>query len=90
MEKFDYGAPAELFARKHATKPKQIDYVRFARASDAIQHAVESVPAKLLLGTWLLVGGHRYSGKAIRALYDDAAYPLYRRSEKNVARSGSQ
>ena len=77
-EKFDFSAPAELFPRKHVTKPKQIGYMRFATAAEAIRYAIEKVPPELLLGTSLLVADERYLGKDIRKLYNDAAYPLYR------------
>lgn len=77
-EEFDFGAPAELFPRKHATKPKQIGYLRFANAAEAIRYAIEVVPPPLLAGTSMLVGDERFIGKDIRKLYDNAAYPLYR------------
>ncbi|MFZ1989640.1 MAG: hypothetical protein WAW96_07685 [Alphaproteobacteria bacterium] len=78
LEKFDFSAPAELFPRKHASKPKQIGYLRFASAAEAIRHAIEVVPPTLLIGTSMLVGDERYIGKDIRKLYDNADYPLYR------------
>ena len=78
VQKFDFGAPAELFPLKHASRPKQIGYLRFSNAAEAIRHAVEIVPPPLLIGTSMLVGDRRYVGKDIRKLYDNAEYPLYR------------
>jgi hypothetical protein len=78
LDRFDFGAPAELFPRKHASKPKQIGYLRFTSAAEAVRHAIEVLPSPLLIGTSMIVDGQRYIGKDIRKLYDDAGYPLHR------------
>lgn len=78
MENFSYTAPAELFVATSFRRNGHVDYQRFDRAADAIRHAIESLVPKLLPGTVLEVGDERFDSVAIRALYDDAAYPLPR------------
>lgn len=39
---------------------------------------IEDVPQSALAGSFLEVSDRRYEGAAIRALYDDDAYPLQR------------
>ena len=78
---FDYGAEAEMFSplsRKARRQP--LGYRRFARAADAIRFAIEELPPKLLVGTYLEVAEHRYEGHQIRRLYDGTGYPLDRRA----------
>jgi hypothetical protein len=83
---FDYGTAAELFSAKtNKSRRQQLGYRRFARAADAIRFAIEDLPTKLLIGTYLEVGEERYEHKAIRRLYDSADYPLARRA---TARTG--
>ena len=81
MRAFDYGAPAELFARPALTfrgKKKTMSYRRFPSAAEAIRHAIEAIPAPMLSGTILQVGEERYDAMTIRTLYGDPAYPLLR------------
>lgn len=74
----DYAAPAELFpSRRYARSLAR--YRRFATAADAVRYVIEQQPASWLVGSTLDIEGDRYEGKAIRALYDAAAYPLQRR-----------
>jgi hypothetical protein len=53
-------------------------YQRFAQAAEAIRHAIEKLPAKLLAGTSLQVNNQRYNARQIRALYESECYPLSR------------
>lgn len=77
MPRFDYSMPAELFpSRRYAKSLSR--YRRFPSAAEAIRYAVEDMPAGWLVGTNLVVGGGRYEGAAIRALYDANTYPLER------------
>ena len=81
MMAFDYGAPAELFARPALNlrgKKKTMSYRRFPSAAEAIRHAIEAIPAAMLNGTVLQVGEERYDAMTIRSLYGDPAYPLLR------------
>ena len=84
MGKFDYGAPAELFAgagRFRTTGP--IRYLRFDSAAEAIQHAMEQIPSAQRSRSVLEVGEERYEGASIQKLYASTAYPLDR-SEKFI------
>ncbi|HEY6331252.1 MAG TPA: hypothetical protein VI756_18140 [Blastocatellia bacterium] len=52
--------------------------MRFDRAADAIQFAMERLPPKLLVGACLEVDEVRIDGHGIRHLYDSVDYPLLR------------
>jgi hypothetical protein len=81
---FDYSTEAELFsATTHKFQRSSPAYKRFAHAADAIRFAVEELPSRLLISTYLEVDEERYQGKDIRRLYESTDYPLARR----VARS---
>jgi hypothetical protein len=76
MIKFDYKAPAELFA---AQGRQGLRYRRFFNAGEAIRYAIEKLPVNLLPATRLEVGKQEYDGKQIRALYESESYPLTRK-----------
>jgi hypothetical protein len=73
----NYTAPAELFPSRRFAK-SLARYRRFGTAAEAIRYAIEDMPAEWLIGTFLVVDGARFEGKAIRALYDAAEYPMER------------
>jgi hypothetical protein len=75
MSDFDYRAPAELFA---AQGRSGLRYRRFPNAAQAIQYAVEKLPATVLSATSIEVDDERYDAKQIRALYDSQSYPFER------------
>ena len=79
MVRFDYAAPAEMFmTRAKLTRRPPVTYRRFATAAEAIQYAIEEIPAPLLLGAVMEVSEQRFDHRAIRELYDGAGYPLVR------------
>lgn len=79
-ESFDYAAPAEMFmARAKLARSPQIGYRRFKTAAEAIQFAVEEIPAPLLKGTIMEVREERFDHQCIRELYERATFPLARR-----------
>jgi hypothetical protein len=88
MIEFDYGSEAELFPPRSRASSRTLSvssrprasYRRFAQAADAIRFAIEELPPELLSGTFLEVAEERFDQDGIRLLYDDAAYPLARRT----------
>ena len=79
MSDFEYDAPAELFLnRKHPRSKGCVTYRRFAVAADAIRFAVEGLPPKLFITTYLEVNEQRFDFRGIRHLYESAEYPLFR------------
>jgi hypothetical protein len=78
MAYFDYGAAAELFPRQRSRMMGAVTYMRFVAAAEAIRYAVEVLPAKSFLGTFLEVNEERFDSDGIRRLYDRAEYPLPR------------
>jgi hypothetical protein len=71
----DYNAPADLFPSRRYAK-SLARYRRFATAAEAVRYAIEEMPAAGLVGTFLDIGGRRFEGLGIRALYDAAEFPL--------------
>lgn len=80
MDKFNYNASAELYPTRRYAKSQRAQYRRFGTAADAIRYAVEEMPGKWLIGTYLEVDEQRFEGEAIRALYDASDYPLPRQA----------
>jgi len=79
MGKFDYDAPADLFAGVGGMRSKgTMRYLRFDSAAEAIQHAIERIPVAQRGGSVLEVGEERFEGAGIQKLYASAEYPLAR------------
>lgn len=78
MENFNYGDTAELYPTRRYAKSQQAQYRRFNTAADAIRYAIEEMPSKWLVGSYLEVDEKRFEGTAIRALYEASGYPLPR------------
>jgi hypothetical protein len=77
---FDYEAGAELFSRRTGKHQKRLGYQRFPQAAEAIRFAIEMLPPEVLHGAQLEVNEVRFGAAEIRRLYEDALYPLERRS----------
>ena len=78
MSKFDYRAPAELFPSRNRNAKQLVKYRRFDTAADAIQFAMEELPAPALLGAVIEINERRLSHADIRELYESPDYPLKR------------
>jgi hypothetical protein len=79
---FDYGAVAELFVSHSEGARSRPEYRRFDTAAEAVRFVVETLPAEVLPGAYLLVDEARFGAQEIRYLYDNAGYPLPRAEEK--------
>jgi hypothetical protein len=78
VTKFDYCAPAELFPSRNRNAKQLVKYRRFDTAADAIQFAMEELPAPALLGAVIEINEKRLSHADIRELYESPDYPLKR------------
>jgi hypothetical protein len=78
VSKFDYCAPAELFPSRNRNAKQLVKYRRFDTAADAIQFAMEELPAPALLGAVIEINERRLSHADIRELYESPDYPLKR------------
>jgi len=80
MAGFDYNAPAELFPTRSRKGNRPMGYRRFTKAAEAIRFAIEELPPELLIGAHLEVEEERFDSDGIRRLYENANYPLVRRT----------
>src|SRR2546428_5747925 len=80
MSKFDYRAPAELFPSRNRKSRQLVKYRRFDTAADAIQFAMEKLPAPALLGAFIEIDEARLGHAVIRELYESPDYPLKKRA----------
>jgi len=81
---FSYDTAAELFpAAIRKKKRSGFAYRRFNSAAEAVRFAMEDLPADLLNGAYLQVDEARFDQNGIRALYENADFPLERRAAKS-------
>jgi hypothetical protein len=79
MPPFDYGSPAELFTgRGWGAGGRPMTYRRFTTGADAIQYAIETLPAAVLAATVIQIDEDRFDSQQIREFYDSDDYPLKR------------
>jgi hypothetical protein len=79
MEEQDYFVEAALYYGKSASRGRALAFRRFTQAAEAIRFAVEELSPSIFNGCKLEIGEAEYFGRAIRPLYDDRAFPLFRR-----------
>ncbi len=82
---FNFNTAAELFpAAIRKKKRAGFAYRRFGTAAEAVQYAMEELPADSLNGAYLQVEEARFDQNGIRTLYESEAFPLPRRPRPPV------
>jgi hypothetical protein len=86
MAAFNFNMEAELFpAAIRKKKRAGFAYRRFGTAAEAVQFAIEQLPADSLNGAYLQVDEARFDQNGIRSLYESNEFPLPRRPRPEKA-----
>jgi hypothetical protein len=80
---FDYNASTELFLSRSRAAKSWPKYKRFDAAAEALRFVMETLPATILPGTYMLVDEARFAAEEIRYLYESPEYPLPRGTAKS-------
>ncbi len=73
-----FSVPADVYVHRSKRRTGPVQFRKFGSLAEAVQYAIEEVPLIGLTGVSIESGDERYEGKAIRALYESATYPLRR------------
>ena len=91
MAAFNYNTEAELFpAAIRKKKRAGFAYRRFGTAAEAVQFAIEQLPADSLNGAYLQVDEARFDQNGIRSLYESSAFPLPSRRDEQDERAEAE
>src|SRR4051812_19052470 len=91
MRQFNFNTSAELFpAAIRKKKRAGFAYRRFGTAAEAVQFAIEELPADSVNGAYLQVEEARFDQNGIRTLYESGSFPLPRRPRKAEAEPASE
>jgi hypothetical protein len=91
MAAFNYNTEAELFpAAIRKKKRAGFAYRRFPTAAEAVQFAIEQLPADSLNGAYLQVDEARFDQSGIRTLYESEAFPLERNRPEPAEAAGEE
>jgi len=91
MAAFNYNTEAELFSAAIRKKKRAgFAYRRFGTAAEAVQFAIEQLPADSLNGAYLQVDEARFDQNGIRSLYESSAFPLPRRRDLDEEEAKSE
>lgn len=89
---FDHDAEADLYFGHGGAgiSRKRISYRRFAQASAAVKFAIEQLAPAAFNSTFLEVQDERFNSEEIRALYENAGFPLPRQAPARLTRQDGQ
>ena len=82
MSRFDYNAPAEVYAGRGMRGSGIMMHQRFDTGAEALRYAIEIMPRPNLRGAIIEADKRRYWHSEIQKLYDAPEYPFERKQPK--------